>query len=69
MSEAIPSATQFSKGLTKLAIFLDYKRPGILCLALPSFASLSQSAKIGLSRLIFYVKNHPNLSDFFFHQE
>ena len=32
-SEATPSATQFSKGLTKLAIILDYKRPWMLCLA------------------------------------
>ena len=30
---------------------------------LPSFASSSQSAKIGLSKWIFYVKNHPNLSE------
>ena len=34
--------------------------------ALPSFAALLKSAKIGLSKQIFYVKNHPNLSDFFF---
>ena len=34
--------------------------------ALPSFASLSQSVKNGLSKSIFYVKNHPNLSQFFF---
>ena len=32
---------------------------------MPSFASLSQSAKNGLSMSIFYVKNHPNLSQFF----
>ena len=32
---------------------------------MPSFASLSQSAKNGLSKSIFYVKNHPNLSQFF----
>merc|ERR1712051_722464 len=25
----------FSKGLTKLAIFPDYERPGLICLALP----------------------------------
>ena len=29
-----PSATQFFKGLTKLAVILDYKRPWMLCLAL-----------------------------------
>ena len=27
---------------------------------------LSKSAKISLSKSIFYVKNHPNLSQFFF---
>ena len=32
----------------------------------PSVDSLSKSAKFGLSKWIFYVKNHPNLSDFFF---
>ena len=32
---------------------------------MPSFASLSQSAKNGLSKSIFYVKNHQNLSQFF----
>ena len=31
-----PSATQFFKGLTKLAVILDYKRPWVLCLALQS---------------------------------
>ena len=33
--------------------------------ALPSFAALSQSAKIGLSKWIFYFKIHPNLWIFF----
>ena len=33
---------------------------------MPSFASFSQSVKNGLSKSIFYVKNHPNLSQFFF---
>ena len=33
-SEATPSATQFLKGHTKLAVILDYKRPWMLCLAL-----------------------------------
>ena len=28
---------------------------------------VSKSAKIGLSKSIFYVDNHPNLSDSFFH--
>ena len=51
-----------SKGLTNLAIILDYKRPGMLWLA---FASSSQSAEIGLSKWIFYVKNHSNLSEDF----
>ena len=32
---------------------------------MPNFASSSQSAKIGLSKWIFYVKKHRNLSDFF----
>ena len=31
-------------------------------------AKLSKSAKISLSKSIFYVKNHPNLSQFCFHQ-
>ena len=30
---------------------------------------LSNSAKIWLSKSIFYVKNHPNLSQFFFFEE
>ena len=34
---------------------------------MPSFASSSQSAKNGLSRSIFYVKNHPHLSQFLNH--
>ena len=34
-SEATPSATQFFKGLTKLAIILDYKHPGMLCQLIP----------------------------------
>ena len=38
-------------------------------LPLPSFASLAQSAKIELSKWIFYVKNDPNLSEFFFIEE
>ena len=33
----------------------------------PSGESLSKSANFGLSKWIFYVKNHPNLSEFFFH--
>ena len=33
----------------------------------PSGDSLSKSANFGLSMWIFYVKNHPNLSNFFFH--
>ena len=36
----------------KLAILLDYKH------ALPSFATLSQSAKIGLLKWIFYVNKN-----------
>ena len=40
--------------------------PGMLCLALPSFASSAQCVIIGLSKWIFYVKNHLNFSDFFF---
>ena len=36
VSEATPSVTPFSKRLIKLAIFLDCKFPGLLCLALPA---------------------------------
>ena len=35
-SEVTPSATQFLKGLTKLAILPTYKHPGLICLALPA---------------------------------
>ena len=35
MSEAIPSAIQFIKRAYKLAMFPDYKPPGLICLALP----------------------------------
>ena len=61
-SEATPWATPFFKRAYKIShplglwAFWD---------ALPSFASSAQSAKIGFSKWIFYVKNHPNLSDFF----
>ena len=34
-SELTPSATQFLKGLTKLAILPNFKNPGLLCLAFP----------------------------------
>ena len=44
-SEGTPSAIQFSKGLMKLAILLDSSQD-----ALSSFATLSQSAKIELSK-------------------
>ena len=37
--------------------------------ALPSFTTILWNAKIGLSKWIFYVKNHLNLSDFFFIEE
>ena len=40
----------FQKGLTKLAIILDYKRPWMLCLALPSFAAWS---KIEVTKIEF----------------
>ena len=45
----------FSKAIT-----LNYIHRGMLCLA-----SLLQSAKIWLSKWIFYVKSYSNLSDFF----
>ena len=32
----------------------------------PSSDSSSKSANFGLSKWIFYIKNHPNLSEFFF---
>ena len=35
----------------------------------PSGDSLSKSANFGLSKWIFYVKNHPSLSNFFFIEE
>ena len=35
-SEVTPSATQFLKGLTKLAILPNYESPGLICLALPA---------------------------------
>ena len=65
-SDSTPSATQFFKRSNKIS-----NPPGLWASweALPSFASSSQSAKIGLSKWIFYVKNHPNLSDFFFLEE
>ena len=50
-SEAIPSTTQFFKRLTKLAIFLDYKPPGLICLALPP------RQKFGLILVIKWLKN------------
>ena len=53
--------SNFSKGLTKLAILRDYKCPTMNC----RVQNLLQSAKIGLSKWTFYVKNHPNLSGFF----
>ena len=63
-SEATPSATPFFKRAYKICHSL-----GLWAFwdALASFASFAQSAKIGLSKWIFYVKNHPSLSDFFFH--
>ena len=61
-SEVTPSATPFFKRAYKIS-----HPPGLYASwhALPSFTSSAQSAKIGLSKWIFYVKNHPNLSDFF----
>ena len=51
-SEAIPSATQFFKRAnTKLAIFPDYKHPGLICLALPP------RQKFGLILVIKWLKN------------
>ena len=63
-SEVTPSATPFFKRAYKIS-----HPPGLWAFwdALPSFASSAQSVKIGLSKWIFYVKNHPNLSEFFFH--
>ena len=61
--ELTPTATPFFKRAYKIS-----HPPGLWAFwdALPSFASSAQSAKIGLSKWIFYVKNHPNLW-FFFH--
>jgi hypothetical protein len=45
----------FSKGLTKLAIILDYKRPGMLCLALPArpkVLKLDFQSKFSMSKFI-----------------
>ena len=63
-SEATLLATPFFKKADKIS-----HTPGLWAFwdALPSFASLSQSAKNEFSKSIFYVKNHPNLSQFFFH--
>ena len=62
-SEATPLATPFFKRAYKTS-----HPPGLWAFwdALRSFASLAQSARIGLSKWIFYVKNHPNLSDILF---
>ena len=59
-SEATPSATPFFKRAYKIS---HPPRLWAFWDALPSFASSAQSAKIGLSKGIFYVKNHPNLSE------
>ena len=66
-SEATPLATQFFKGITKLAILPDYKRPGMLCLDLParckvqkldfqSEFSMSKIIRIFLIFLIFFIE-------------
>ena len=55
MSEATPSATQFLKGHTKLAIILDYKRPVMLCLALPArrkVLKLDFQSEFSMSKII-----------------
>ena len=61
-SEATPLATQFFKRSYKISC-----NPGLSASwdALPSFASSTQSAKIGLKKWILYVKNNLNLHDFF----
>ena len=61
-SEATPYVTHSFKRSYKIS-----HSPGLKVSwdALPSFASSSQSVKIGLSEWIFYVKNHPHLFDFF----
>ena len=48
----------------KLAILLNYRRPTMFCIL--NFVALSKSDEILLSKSIFYVKNYPNLSQFFF---
>ena len=63
-SEVTPSKTPFFKRAYKIS-----HPPGVSWDALPSFASSAQSAEIGLSKWIFYVKNCLNLSDFFFIEE
>ena len=61
-SEATPSTTHLFKRYHKMShppqLLVSLK-------ALPSFASSSKGANIRLLKSVFYVKNHPNLSDFF----
>ena len=62
-----------SKGLTKLAILPDYKRPGMLCLALPArrkvqkldFQSEFSMSKIIRSSLNFFSSKNKKLGAHF----
>ena len=61
-SEATPSVTPFFKRAYKISHPTGLQASWD---ALPGFASSAQSVKIWLSKWIFQVKNHPNLSEFF----
>ena len=61
---------EFSKGDTKLARFLpknQHTQRKLLNFENWVNEEVSKSAKILLSNSIFYVKNYPNRSQFFFH--
>ena len=60
----------FKRGGTKLERFLlknQHTKRKILNFEFGINGKLSKNAKILLSKSIFYVKNHLNLSQFFFH--
>ena len=58
--EATPLAPNFSKGLTKLAIILDYKHPGMLCLAFPAHSKvlkLDFQSEFSMSKITSILKS------------
>ena len=66
-SEATHSATHFSKGLTKLAILPDYKRPGMLCLALPArrkVQKLDFQSEFSMSKIIRILTQFSKFNNF-----